>query len=186
MNSAKYYKSSSVQVLKALRELSTATSSMHTEATKVCSKFDARPVISRCIQGLTFRGMHLSNYGSREDSHLWTKPDNRFWFLSRPRSRLAGFNEELKALKLEVSEAMSGAVRWVSKDDFYQSVGTGWEDLIFYGRLTAFEHEGIAYLKSVKALKNCIEITGAEYQQAEKQKQREQPAQQENPVASAL
>ena len=161
MNNVKYYRTSNLEVLAAYKEMIDAAKNMRAELEKACSAFNAEPVIRQSIHSYSFEGMRLKNYCIRRDTNLWTKPDSKAGFSSRPRSRVTGYSKEIKDLKLKFVDATK-SIESVSKEKFYKSIGTTWGDLVFCG-LAVTECEGVLFLKTADELQNCIEITGTEY-----------------------
>lgn len=161
MNNVKYYRTSSPEVLTAYKEMIVAAKNMRAELEKSCSAFNAEPVIMQSVDSYKFIGMRLKNYSTRRDAHLWTKPDLKAGFSSRPRSRVTGYSKEIKDLKLKFVDSTK-SIKSVSKEQFYKSIGTNWGDILFCG-LEVTEREGALFLKTAAELQNCIEITGTEY-----------------------
>ena len=161
MNNVKYYRTSNPEVLTAYKEMIDAAKNMRAELEKACGAFNAEPVIRPSLGPHSFWGMRLKNYCSRKDTHLWTKPDSKAGFSSRPRSRVTGYSKEFKDVKLKFTEATK-SIGSVSKEPFYRSIGGNWGDFLFYG-LAVTECEGVLFLKTAAELQNCIEITGTEY-----------------------
>lgn len=163
---AKYYKTSNPNVIAAYRDMMAAAHDLRDRARACAAQFDAAPVIGQDVHGYRFFGMKLNNYASREDRHLWTKPDPNYGHLSSVRSRLTGHGAELKALKARVEQAWPQPST-VSKDALYQALGTDWGPLLI-GGIGITEHNGTLYLTTGITLTGCTEITGTEYQQAER------------------
>lgn len=164
---SKYLKTNSPAVISAYREMMASAIAMREKARKLCSQFDATPVISQCVSRYTFHGMRLNNYDAREDKHLWTKPDHNKGFVSRPRGRLTGFSPELKELKARIERAQGDMLTSVTKDQLYEALGTNWGTLLLYGGIAAFEGGDHIYICSAVNLDGCEEITASEYQAAE-------------------
>ncbi|AUR92684.1 coil containing protein [Vibrio phage 1.175.O._10N.261.55.B3] len=73
---------------------------------------------------------------------------------------------ELKSLQDEYSE-MTNGVENISFDDFFESIGTDWGNLMFSG-LNWFECDGFVYLASGMDLSsNATEILGSEFEAAQ-------------------
>lgn len=172
---SKYLKTSSPTVISAYREMMASAIAMREEARKLCSQFDATPVIGQCVSRYTFHGMRLNNYDSREDKHLWTKPDHNMGFVSRPKSRLTGFAPALKELRGRIEKAQGDMPSAVSKDDLYEALGTNWGTLLLYGGIAAFDGGDHIYICSPIDLDDCEEITASEYEATE-QKSKEKTA----------
>lgn len=164
--STKYYKTTEPAVIAAYQKMMADAQDLLDRATVCCAEFDAEPVIGQDVNGYRFYGLRFNNYSKREDKHLWTKPDPRRGLLSSVRSRATGHAAALKALKEKVEQHWPKPST-VSKDGIYKSLGTTWGNMLLCG-IGITEHNGTLYLTTQAKIHNCIEITGTEYEQAQR------------------
>ncbi|WP_346351023.1 hypothetical protein N2M06_13450 [Oceanimonas sp. AH20CE76] len=167
MMSIKYYKTKEPAVIAAYQQMMADTQDLLERATVFCAEFDAEPVIGQDVNGYRFYGLRFNNYGKREDKHLWTKPNPREGLLSSVRSRAPGYAAELRALKAKVEQHWPQPST-VSKDGLYKSLGTNWGSMLVCGGIGITEHNETLYLATQAKIHNCIEITGTEYEQAQR------------------
>ncbi|WMC11712.1 hypothetical protein PU634_04935 [Oceanimonas pelagia] len=165
--STKYYKTSEPAVIAAYQKMMADAHDLRDRAQACCNEFDAMPVIGQCAREYRYHGMRLNGFDVREDRHLWTRPDPNYGGLSKVRSRLTGHSAELKELRARVKQ------HWpepdtVSKDGLYQALGTNWGNILLCG-IAITEYNGTLYLATSATLTGCTEITGSEYQQAERE-----------------
>lgn len=167
----KYYKTQDPKVLAEDQKADAELRLLHAEAKAFAAKFGARRAV--VLEGIPFIRCHDLVFNTPgPDPLLWTKEEGKNHWQQRPRGVLPKgckdpvLKEKLRVLKEEYNAAR--VRREVSREPFYNSVGTDWGELLFCG-LRWFTVDGWMYLQTSANLKNenLVEIMGSEYLRAE-------------------
>lgn len=174
--SNKYFKSDAPVVLSAFFAQQKAKQELLVESKKIATKFDGSAVFSSSLNGISFYGIKLNNYHTRDDNILWTSPE-RSSEVSRPRSSIKKQAEWTKVQFSEIKQRLVDlkqqyeAIEWPVKVDIeplLSAIGTS-SGMLFFNGLCMFEHNGALFIKTSLTLSNCTEILGSEFDAADLQ-----------------
>lgn len=159
------YKTNDPAVLSALAAFTTKRDQLAEQARLIGATFDGKPIFSNSVGDVSFAGLVLNNYQSREDKALWTTPD-RDTKVSRPRAaRVAGVTKESQAALRDLYMRMLPAT--VGFDEVWKAMSVDWGNLLFGGGYHLFELNGWLYFQSGAPVGEVMtEILGSEFNEA--------------------
>lgn len=159
------YKTTDQAVLAALAEFQAKRDALSEQARIIGAVFDGKPIFSCSVGDVSFAGLVLNNYQSREDKALWTTPD-RDTKVSRPRAaRVAGVTKEEQAALRDLYMRMLPAT--ATFDAVWEAMGVNWGNLLFGGGYHLFELNGVLYFQSSAPVGEVMtEILGSEFNEA--------------------
>lgn len=157
------YKTNDQAALAALADHQTKIDALVEQSREIGEKFDGKPIYSNNLGDVSFSGLALNNYHSREDKALWTAPD-RSSGVSRPRTgRVKGRAAEVEDLRKRYCSMLPATVRF---DPVWKAIGVDWGNLLFSG-YHLFELNGTIYFKSSAPVGPVMtEILGSEFSKA--------------------
>lgn len=158
------FKTSDPVALAALAEFQVKRDQLVQQARIIGAVFDGKPIFSNSLGDVSFAGLVLNNYQSREDKALWTAPD-RDTRVSRPRAaRVTGTTKEEQAALRELYSSMLPAT--ARFEPVWDAMGVSWGNLLFSG-YRLFELDGTIYFQSsVPVGEVMTEIMGSEFNDA--------------------
>lgn len=169
------YKTNDPAVLAALAAFVTKRDQLAEQARIIGATFDGKPIFSNSVGDVSFAGLVLNNYQSREDKALWTTPD-RDTKVSRPRAvRVAGVAKEAQAALRDLYMRMLPAT--ATFDAVWEAMGVNWGNLLFGGGYHLFELNGVLYFQSSAPVGEVMtEILGSEFNEAYRAHQQQKGA----------
>ncbi len=189
----KYFKTNDPLVIKAHDTMVADSNRLFENCKKFAELFDGVNMMSTSSTGRSFGGLKLNNYYPdifnssspvREDTHLWTVPDQHGISWPRKAIDIKKFKKIISDKDVDVKEAVKKAKadldelrdKWsnervgmepVSFDPFFKSFGTDWGNLMFSG-LRWFPHDGHIYFETGADFRDRMtEILGSEFEAAE-------------------
>lgn len=165
----RYYKAvASSAPAKSYEIIAQLNKEMVTACESFAELFNGVAVYATSADCRRFAGIRLTDFESRADKHLWTKPTKQNGYVSFVRSKApsAAHKAEHEALQLRYSKNKPELTQ-VSFDSLYKDLGTDWGILLFVG-ISFFSHNGDLYISTKSRLQNCTEILASEYDAADK------------------
>lgn len=158
------YKTSDPAALAAFAEFTAKRDALAEQARLIGATFDGKPIFSNSLGDVSFAGLVLNNYQSREDKALWTAPDRQIR-VSRPRAgRVTSETKEAQAALRELYISMLPAT--VRFEPVWDAMGVSWGNLLFSG-YRLFELDGAIYFQSSAPVGQVMtEIMGSEFNDA--------------------
>lgn len=169
------YKTNDHAVLSALAAFVTKRDQLAEQARLIGATFDGKPIFSNSVGDVSFAGLVLNNYQSREDKALWTTPD-RDTKVSRPRmSRATGTTKEQRQeLRQRYTSMLPETVCF---NQVWEAMGVSWGNLLFGGGYHLFELNGWLYFQSGAPVGEVMtEILGSEFNEAYRTHQQQKGA----------
>lgn len=181
-----FYKTTDKRVISAWWQLANEADALQAASKAFANQFDASPVFLSGADDFRLCGLSLKNYQQRQDAALWTAPSGTHR-VSRPRrsikktAALACNQEKLAITKAELIKLQKKYDEtWpvnsvVSREPFWNAIGTTFGEVILNG-IGHFMLDGVVYLTTHIAIKNCQEILGSEYTEAASRLRKQQEA----------
>ncbi|WP_337038601.1 MULTISPECIES: hypothetical protein [Pseudescherichia] len=158
-----YYKYNSAEALAALADMESQERDLKKLGESFAGIFGGKPVFQKTASDWRFHGIRFEDgmYGSHL---LWTKPNANNGWSQQPRVKVpANLKEESKALWFLWNEKRPDLI--VSRDQFYESLGLDWGNLLF-GGFEMFRLGDVIFVGTgctPKSESGAVEILGSEY-----------------------